>query len=567
MGKVRLFTYLSIVFILTLWYSGVSAFEVCKTLTTNAEIKWSGTNPDVTYKINTSGGPDGSLSAIQTAIQTWTDVRAAGLAFVYGGATAKTGANHAVNDGENIVTFEAMGQNGTLAENAYWFYSSGAMIDSDIQFNTSYSWSTNLAQNTYDVQNVGTHEFGHSLCLKDLYNGADSDKTMYGYASQGETKKRTPHQDDIDGIIYLYPAPYVTATPASVGFGSLPVGSSSNQTVTVTNGGPTNLNIGMISNPSSPFSIVTDDCSGATIAPSTGSCTVTVKFAPASSGGFGGNFNIPSNDPDEDLSTVGLSGTGIRQYTLTVNKDGTGTGTVTSSPAGINCGSDCTELYNEGAVVTLTASPGVNSTFAGWSGGGCSGTGSCSVTMNADTAVTTTFNSVPLPIADFSASPPSGNVPLTVTFTDLSANGPTSWSWDFDNDGIVDSTLQNPTFIYQQEGTYTVTLTISNSGGSDSETKIGYITVNPCSNPKVRIEGEMNSYLSLQAAYNNASEGDTIQSQAMDFSEDLTFDSNVSVNLKGGFNCTYTANGTHTIVVGTMTIAGGTVVIDHIALQ
>ena len=52
---------------------------------------------------------------------------------------------------------------------------------------------------------MGTHELGHSLSLGDLYNSADADKTMYGYASSGETKKRTLHQDDIDGITYLYP--------------------------------------------------------------------------------------------------------------------------------------------------------------------------------------------------------------------------------------------------------------------------------------------------------------------------------------------------------------------------
>jgi outer membrane lipoprotein-sorting protein len=80
-----------------------------------------------------------------------------------------------------------------------------------------------------------------------------------------------------------------------------------------------------------------------------------------------------------------------QQYTLTVTKAGTGTGTVTSSPAGINCGSDCSETYNTGTVVALTASPDTNSTFAGWSGG-CSGTGTCTVTMNAAKTVTATFN-------------------------------------------------------------------------------------------------------------------------------------------------------------------------------
>ncbi len=78
-------------------------------------------------------------------------------------------------------------------------------------------------------------------------------------------------------------------------------------------------------------------------------------------------------------------------YALTVSKPGIGSGTVTSAPAGINCGTDCTENYNSGTSVTLTASPAGGSTFAGWSGSGCSGTGSCTVSMTQDRNVTATF--------------------------------------------------------------------------------------------------------------------------------------------------------------------------------
>jgi len=76
-------------------------------------------------------------------------------------------------------------------------------------------------------------------------------------------------------------------------------------------------------------------------------------------------------------------------YTLSVFKSGTGSGTVIGP--GINCGSDCSESYNSGTSVTLTASPASGSTFAGWSGA-CSGTGNCTVTMNNNKSVTATFN-------------------------------------------------------------------------------------------------------------------------------------------------------------------------------
>jgi hypothetical protein len=175
---------------------------VCKT-DNNAEIKWD--SDSVTYYVNTSGGPSGALSAIQSAMETWTDVVTSDFTFVYGGTTSSTA--HGQNDGTNIITSGPMGLNGVLAEN-YYFYitATGYMLSSDIKFNTDYPWSVSGSSNAYDVQNLGTHEFGHSLCLADLYGSSDSSKTMYNYASLGETKKRTPDADDINGIAYLYPS-------------------------------------------------------------------------------------------------------------------------------------------------------------------------------------------------------------------------------------------------------------------------------------------------------------------------------------------------------------------------
>jgi hypothetical protein len=80
------------------------------------------------------------------------------------------------------------------------------------------------------------------------------------------------------------------------------------------------------------------------------------------------------------------------QYTLSVNKNGTCAGIVTSSPEGINCGSDCDELYYVGTLIILVATPDTGSVFDGWGGGGCSGKGQCVLTINADTTVTATFN-------------------------------------------------------------------------------------------------------------------------------------------------------------------------------
>lgn len=80
--------------------------------------------------------------------------------------------------------------------------------------------------------------------------------------------------------------------------------------------------------------------------------------------------------------------TPITVYSLTASN--IGNGTITSTPAGISCGSDCTEDYNSGTSVTLTATPDSGWYFTGW-GGACSGTGSCTITMSAAQSVSATF--------------------------------------------------------------------------------------------------------------------------------------------------------------------------------
>ena len=81
------------------------------------------------------------------------------------------------------------------------------------------------------------------------------------------------------------------------------------------------------------------------------------------------------------------------------------------------------------------------------------------------------------PVADFSADTTIVSAGGSVTFTDLSTNGPTSWDWTFEGGSPSGSTSQNPTVTYNSAGTYDVSLTAANSAGSDSETKTNYITV------------------------------------------------------------------------------------------
>ncbi len=80
-----------------------------------------------------------------------------------------------------------------------------------------------------------------------------------------------------------------------------------------------------------------------------------------------------------------------------------------------------------------------------------------------------------IPVAAFEESPTSGNPPLNVQFTDESTGSPTSWAWTFGDGGT--SNLQNPSKTYQNAGTYTVTLTVTNSEGTSTNIATQTITV------------------------------------------------------------------------------------------
>jgi hypothetical protein len=165
----------------------------------------------------------------------------------------------------------------------------------------------------------------------------------------------------------------------------------------------------------------------------------------------------------------------VPNYTLIVSKAGNGSGTITSSPAGINCGSDCSEFYPSGTLVALNASPTTGSTFAGWSGDADCTDGQ--VTMNANKTCTATFN-IP-PSAEFDAWPVSGTAPLPVEFHIVDTSNMTTCSWDY-GDGSPYGTSCNPYHFhtYTNPGTYAVTFVASGPGGSNSITRTNYINVN-----------------------------------------------------------------------------------------
>lgn len=142
--------------------------------------------------------------------------------------------------------------------------------------------------------------------------------------------------------------------------------------------------------------------------------------------------NIGSHNVSILLNTTNTA----PQRTLTINKAGTGTGTVTAP--GINCGGDCSEVYDSGTVVALTATPATGSTFAGWGGDPDCSDGS--VIMNADKTCTATFNLRPYAFI----GPLSPYAPPAERSYKVRSAIPIKWQYADASGNVINSSAMNP---------------------------------------------------------------------------------------------------------------------------
>lgn len=143
---------------------------------------------------------------------------------------------------------------------------------------------------------------------------------------------------------------------------------------------------------------------------------------------------VASNGYGASAPSSAATATPTGGFTLDVSKAGTGSGTVTSVPAGIDCGATCSDSFAANSTVALTATPAAGSAFAGW-GGACSGTGACTVTMNAARTVTATFNANATGTAVITATPTSVSMAATSCFPSfctvsqtITINSSTPWT-------------------------------------------------------------------------------------------------------------------------------------------
>jgi hypothetical protein len=173
---------------------------------------WRIPDGNITYLINTSSTPStvgksNVPAIIKAGFDQYNQATSGKVNFVRGDDTT---INRARLDGKNIITW-GRASSGTLGVTYVWYYpSTGLTAEIDTVMNNRYKWtwsnSNVCADNqTYDAQNIMTHELGHWLGLADEYNQASfGDNTMFGYGSVGEVKKNTLTTGDKSGVSSIY---------------------------------------------------------------------------------------------------------------------------------------------------------------------------------------------------------------------------------------------------------------------------------------------------------------------------------------------------------------------------
>lgn len=160
---------------------------------------------------------------------------------------------------------------------------------------------------------------------------------------------------------------------------------------------------------------------------------------------------------------------------ITVSRNGAGNGTVGSVPAGIACGQDCSEVFDSGTVLTLTASPDSNSAFAGWSGVACLGGNSalvCTFAVSGNATVIATFNlAVTVPGAPLNPEAVPGDAEALISFTPPDSDGGsaiTLYAAMCSPGSIMASGAASPILVLGlQNGTgYTCTISATNAIGA-----------------------------------------------------------------------------------------------------
>lgn len=143
------------------------------------------------------------LNVLANSITAWDEETSSGL---FGQSYADYGAQYGVQDYKNAIVFGNYANSNVIAITSVWFTRKNRQIvEFDMLFNEKFAWgNAEINPLLMDLENIATHEFGHALGLDDVYDNACAAVSMYGYASEGETAKRTLEIPDIKGLQSVY---------------------------------------------------------------------------------------------------------------------------------------------------------------------------------------------------------------------------------------------------------------------------------------------------------------------------------------------------------------------------
>lgn len=168
-------------------------------------IYWAAGSLPLTVNVYTGDEPiSGTFPAIEAGFTAWDTETGTSL---YDSITEITSSGPGVVlDGENTVQWGTIdGPGGIIGVTYYWYYTATKeMVEFDIILDAAETWSLTGASDAFDVQNVATHEAGHTLVLQDLRSPKDGALTMHAYTWLGDTAKRTLGSGDILGVQAIY---------------------------------------------------------------------------------------------------------------------------------------------------------------------------------------------------------------------------------------------------------------------------------------------------------------------------------------------------------------------------
>ncbi len=296
-----------------------------------------------------------------------------GVAMLTGGAVGLTSSLNPSTVGQTV-TFTATLTGTPIPTGSVNFSADSAAITGC----TGKTLSSGVATCATSALSVGNH------AITAVYSGDSNYSASTGNLTQ------TVKSGGGGGIGPIYSS--IPITGSLISFGPIAVGASATQTLIIHNTGDAPLSVFAITVTGANAGDFTPPDRNSFILSPSAALTLTLGCTPTVAGTRTATLTISYNAPGTPASyPLSCSASAPTQYRLSVAVLGSGTGVVTSSPAGINCGADCAKNYATGASVTLTATPTNGSTFAGW-GGGCSGTATtCTITMSAARTVTATF--------------------------------------------------------------------------------------------------------------------------------------------------------------------------------